>query len=206
MTFAFLGRTLPIVVYSQFRTLISLLIVIFTAGLFMWGGSKLLNSVTGAAPPPPTATVPAAIEQPATPTLPAVTATARAFQRAHPSPTATPRPTATPSPTPTPKGPPKVFTTTSLDTSTQSTKFPTGIARIYCWVRNVALSPGTASATFWWYADQPPQLLNQFALTRQGGDNTIAWFPFAAQPQGKYHCEVTANGQVVGDAHFTIGP
>ena len=54
----------PIVIYNHFRTLVSLLIVLSLAVVFLWGGSRVLNSMTGAAAPAPTATPKPAIEQP----------------------------------------------------------------------------------------------------------------------------------------------
>lgn len=205
MTFLAATRTLPIVVYGQLRTLVSLLIVFVLAAMFLWGGSRLLASVIGAAPPLPTPTVPSVIEQP-----PASSTTRSTTHRnqARQSPTPTPA-TPTPAPTSAPKGPPKVFMTSTLAAApTPVSAFPLGLDRIYCWVRNGVLPPGTASVTFYWTRDEPNGFITQFALAPSSGSPfTIAYPPTSInQTTGKYRCDVIINQQIIGSAHFHIGP
>ena len=194
--------------YSQFRTLISLLIVFLLAGAFLWGGSKLLNSATGAAPPPPTPTVPVVVEQPSnSPTARAGShgsVAGASHSRSTPTPTPVPP---TPAPSPTPKGPPKVFMTQALGSPVPAASFPLGLDKIYCWVRNAAVPPNTPAVTFYWTKDAPNGFISQFPLALQGGNlYTIAYGPsYINDTAGKYRCDVLLNQQVIGSAHFVVG-
>jgi hypothetical protein len=80
LTFGAVTRTLPIVIYSHFRMLVSLLIVVTLALVFLWGGSRVLNAVTEATPPAPSATPQPAIERP---TVVPVTRSTKAARGAH---------------------------------------------------------------------------------------------------------------------------
>src|SRR5579883_102310 len=182
------------VVYSQFRTLISLLIILCVTGIFLYGGSRVLHAVTGAAAPEPTATLIPLIEQPPT---------ASPTPRTHRTATPTPGPTDTPQPSPTPKGPPKVFLTDGNSGSAPSSTFKVGLYRSYCWVRNSALPPNTTSVTISWYR-QPNTFLFQYAIQPSGGEASAAFFYASSLPAGKYRCDAVVNGQVVGSAEFSL--
>lgn len=191
-------------VYSQIRTLISLLIILAVAALFLWGGAQLLGSVTGSAAPAPTATVPPATELPSFGATPRATATKGG---PHKPATPTPSPTNTPPPpTATPKGPQKVFMTQTQSAANPSTTFPVGLDRLYCWVRTSALPPGATYTTFTWNKESPAVFLNNVGVQRYPGDVNGSWFPFSLQTAGKYRCDVVVNGQQIGSVHFTVGP
>jgi hypothetical protein len=208
LTFGRPLRTLPIVIYSQVRMLISLLIVLALALAFLWGGSRVLNSVTGAAPPAPTATPRPVIEQPVL-----VPATHRAGPQrarvAHKQPKVVRvRPShkpAAPRPTPTPHAPPSVFMTADASTASPQTVFHLGLDRLYCWVRNSALPSTAVTITFNWAKDQPNGFLYQFALARQPYAYTGAYY-YVPQVAGKYRCDIIINGQTFGSAHFRLVP
>jgi hypothetical protein len=182
------------VVYSQFRNLINLLIILFVTGAFLYGGSRVLHAVTGAAAPAPTATLIPIIERPAT---------ATAASRVHKTATPTPGPTETPQPSPTPKGPPKVFLTDNNSSLTPANTFKVGLYRSYCWVRNSALPSNTTSVTISWYR-QPSTFLFQYAVIPTAAEVSGAYFFTSALPAGKYRCDAVVNGQVVGSAEFSL--
>lgn len=202
MTFRLTARTLPFVVYSQIRTLVSLVAVLAMAVVFLWVGSRLLNTVTGAAPPAPTATVQAAIEQPTVP--PVATRKPKNVVHLRPSPTEPAPPRASP----TPKAPPEVIITNSLSPDNPQTVFHTGASYSTCWIRNSSLPLGSSSVTFNWVEDSPlsNHFLYQFPVSRSAGVYTGAYYVYVAQNPGKYHCDVIVNGQVAGTAHFTVLP
>lgn len=181
-------------VYSQFRTLISLLIILCVTGIFLYGGSRVLHAVTGAAAPAPTATLIPLIERPPT---------ASPTPRTHKTATPTPGPTDTPQPSPTPKGPPKVFLTDGNSGSAPSSTFKVGLYRSYCWVRNSALPPNTTSITFSWY-QQPNRFIWQYAVIPSATDVSGAYFNASFLTAGKYRCDVVVNGQIVGSAEFSL--
>ena len=194
-------------IYNHFRTLVSLLIVLGLALVFLWGGSRVLNSMTGAAAPAPTATPKPAIEQPASVSVTRSTKPARVR---HTRPTARPRPIHEPAahrphPTATPNTPPSVFVTASASPASPAQVFPLGLERLYCWVRNSALPPGTVSITFNWTRDQPNGFLYQFPLARQPQAYTGAYY-FVPPIAGKYRCDILINGQPFGSAHFSRAP
>ena len=210
MTFALAALTLRIVVYSQIRTLVSIVIVLALAILFLWAGNRVLNSVTGAAsPPPPTATVKAIVEPPTAAPTPRhrPTATPQSTAAAH----RTPKPTGhRPHPTATPNTPPKVFVTDSDTADKPATAFhvdPT-VNRFYCWVRNGALPPTTTAVTFNWVQETPTnQFLTQYPVGKSSFAYTGGFYQgYITQTPGTYHCDVVINGQVFGTAHFTVTP
>jgi hypothetical protein len=182
------------VVYSQFRNLISLLIILFVTGMFLYGGSRVLRAVTGVAAPEPTATLVPIVEQPTT---------ASPTPRTRKTATPTPGPTDTPQPSPTPKGPPKVFLTDTNVGTTPSSTFKVGLYRSYCWVRNAALPPNTTSVTFSWYR-QPSTFIWQYAVVPSAAGTSGAYFYASSLPAGKYRCDAVVNGQVVGSAEFSL--
>jgi len=200
-------RTLRIVIYSHFRMLVSLLIVVALALVFLWGGSRVLNSVTGATPPAPSATPQPAIEQP---TVVPVTRSTKPARGGHKRPAARPRPVHKPAahrppPMATPNTTPSVFVTAAAAAANPATAFPLGLQRLYCWVRNSALPQGAVSITFNWTKDQPNGFLYQFSLARQPFAYTGAYY-FVPQVAGKYRCNIIINGQPFGSAHFTRAP
>jgi hypothetical protein len=195
------------VIYSHFRMLVSLLIVVALALVFLWGGSRVLNSVTGAPAPAPRATPKPAIERP---TLVPVTRSTQPARGGHKRPVAHPRPVHKPAahrppPTATPNTMPSVFVTASASPASPATVFPLGLQRLYCWVRNSALPRGTVSITFNWTKDQPNGFLYQFSLARQRFAYTGAYY-VVPQVAGNYRCDVIVNGQPFGSAHFTRAP
>ena len=200
-------RTLPIVIYSHFRMLVSLLIVVALALVFLWGGSRVLNAVTEATAPAPRPTPKPAVERP---TSVPVTRSTKPAPVGHKRPVARPRPVHQPPahrppPTATPNTTPSVFVTASASPASPATVFPLGLQRLYCWVRNSALPPGTVSITFNWTKDQPNGFLYQFSLSRQRRAYTGAYF-YVPQVAGKYRCDIIVNGQPFGSAHFTRAP
>jgi hypothetical protein len=207
LTFGAVTRTLPIMIYSHFRMLVSLLIVVALALVFLWGGSRVLNSVTGAPPPSPSATPKPAIERP---TIVPVTRSTKPAPGGHKRPVTRPRPIHKPAahpapPTATPNTSPNVFVTASASPASPATVFPLGLQRLYCWVRNSALPPGTVSITFNWTKDQPNGFLYQFSLAQQRRAYTGAYY-YVPQVAGKYRCDVIVNGQPFGSAHFSRAP
>jgi hypothetical protein len=201
------ARTLPIVIYSQVRMLLSLLIVLALAVVFLWGGSRVLNSVTGAPPPAPTATPRPVVEQP---TLVPLARSTRQVRAGHKRPVARAQPThqlaaRRPPPTATPPTPPSVFVTASASVASPAKVFPLGLDRLYCWVRNSALPQGVVSITFNWAKDQPNGFLYQFSLARQPDAYTGAYY-YVPQVAGNYRCDIIINGQTFGSAHFRLGP
>ena len=206
LTFRLRGLTLRIVIYNQFRTMISMVIVLAVAVGFLWGGSRLLNSVTGAAPPPPTPTVKPAIEQPTV--APTATPHPKGAPGGSAHPTVPAAPTATPRPSPTPNTPTKVFMTAREFDKTPVTTFhlSQGLSSLWCHARNSALPPGTTTMTFYWTKDEPNGFLNQFALGLQSGPFTDAYYQYVAAHTGTYRCDVIINNQTFGSVHFTVAP
>jgi hypothetical protein len=207
LTFGAVTRTLPIVIYSHFRMLVSLLIVVALALVFLWGGSRVLHAVTEATPLAPRATPKPAIERP---TIVPVTRSTKPARVGHKRPAARPRPVHKPAahrlpPTATPNTTPSVFVTASASPASPATVFPLGLQRLYCWVRNSALPPGTVSITFNWTKDQPNGFLYQFSLSRQPNAYTVAYY-YVPQVAGKYRCDIIVNGQPFGSAHFSRAP
>ena len=205
LTFGAVTRTLPIVIYSHFRMLVSLLIVVALALVFLWGGSRVLNSVTEATPPAPSATPQPAVEQP---TVVPVTRSTKPARVGHKRAVARPQPVQKPvahRPTATPNTTPSVFVTASASTANPATVFPLGLQRLYCWVHNSALPQGAVSITFNWTKDQPNGFLYQFSLARQPYAYTGAYY-FVPQVAGKYRCDIIVNGQPFGSAHFQRAP
>jgi hypothetical protein len=100
---------------------------------------------------------------------------------------------------------PRVFVTASASTANPAAVFPLGLQRLYCWVRNSALPPGTVSITFNWTKDEPNGFLYQFSLSRQPYAYTGAYYP-VPQVAGKYRCDIIINGQPFGSAHFSRAP
>ena len=197
----------PIVIYNHFRTLVSLLIVLSLAVVFLWGGSRVLNSMTGAAAPAPTATPKPAIEQPA---IVPVTRSTKPARVRHTRPVARPRPIHEPAvhrphPTATPNTPPSVFVTASASPASPAQVFPLGLERLYCWVRNSALPRGAVSITVNWTKDQPNGFLYQFSLARQAYSYSGAYY-YVPRVAGKYRCDIIINGQLFGSAHFSRAP
>ena len=199
-------RTLPIVIYSHFRMLVSLLIVVALGLVFVWGGSRVLNAVTEATPAAPSATPKPAIERP---TAVPVTLSTKTARGEHTRPVArrpSHKPAAhRPAPTATPNTTPNVFVTASASPASPATVFPLGLQRLYCWVRNSALPPGTVSITFDWTKDQPNGFLYQYSLSRQRRAYTGAYF-YVPQVAGKYRCDIIINGQPFGSVHFSRAP
>jgi hypothetical protein len=207
LTFGAVTRTLPIVIYSHFRMLVSLLIVVTLALVFLWGGSRVLNAVTEATPPAPSATPQPAIERP---TVVPVTRSTKAARGGHTRPVARPRPVHKPAahrppPTATANTAPSVLVTASASPASPATVFPLGLQRLYCWVRNSALPPGAVSITFNWTRDQANGFLYQFSLARQRNAYTGGYF-YVPQVAGKYRCDIIVNGQPFGSAHFSRAP
>jgi hypothetical protein len=205
LTFGAVTRTLPIVIYSHFRMLVSLLTVVALALVFLWGGSRVLNSVTEATPPAPSATPQPAVEQP---TVVPVTRSTNPARVEHKRPVARTRPVhkpATHRPTARPTTTPSVFVTASASTANPAAIFPLGLQRLYCWVRNSALPQGAVSITFNWTKDQPNGFLYQYSLSRQPSAYTGAYY-FVPQVAGKYRCDIIVNGQPFGSAHFSRTP
>jgi len=207
LTFGAVARTLPIVIYSQFRMLLSLLVVVALALVFLWGGSRVLNSVTEATPPAPSATPRPAVERP---TVVPATRSTKPARGGHTRPVARPRPVHKPAahrppPTATPNSTPSVFVTASAPPVSPATVFPLGLQRLYCWVRNSALPQGAVSITFNWTKDQPNGFLYQFSLARQRSAYTGAYY-FVPQVAGTYRCDIIVNGQPFGSAHFSRAP
>jgi len=195
------------VIYNHFRTLVSLLIVVALAVVFLWGGSRVLNSMTGVAAPAPTATPKPAIEQP---TIVPVTRSTKPARVGHKRPVARPRPSHEPAahrphPTATPNTTPSVFVTASASPASPATVFPRGLQRLYCWVRNSALPHGAVSITFNWTRDRPNGFLYQFPLARQPNAYTGAYY-YVPPDAGKYRCDIIINGQHFGSAHFSRAP
>jgi len=192
---------------GQFRTLINLVVVFGLLGTFLWGGSRLLNALTGSdqaagAVPTPQSV----IEQPGAFDTP--TATPRGGTRA-PTPITTPTvvpPTDTPAPTPTPNAPPKVIMSTSILGTNPSTKFtlPGGPLVLYCLARNSALPPGTNTLLFNWTENAPPPFFT-YSVVLAGGAYSFTFAP-AISSAGKYRCDVYANGssQLFGSVQFTV--
>ena len=199
-------RTLRIVIYSHFRMLVSLLIVVALGLVFVWGGSRVLNAVTEATPAAPSATPKPAIERP---TAVPVTLSTKTARGEHTRPVArrpSHKPAAhRPAPTATPNTTPNVFVTASASPASAATVFPLGLQRLYCWVRNSALPPGTVSITFNWTKDQPNGFLYQFSLSRQRHAYTGAYY-YVPQVAGTYRCDIIINGQLFGSAHFRRAP
>ena len=196
-------RTLRIVIYSHFRMLVSLLIVVALALVFLWGGSRVLNSVTGATPPAPSATPQPAVEQP---TAVPVTRSTKPARVGHKRPVTRPQPVHKPAAhRPPATVTPSVFVTAAAAAANPATAFPLGLQRLYCWVRNSALPQGAVSITFNWTKDQPNGFLYQFSLARQPFAYTGAYY-FVPQVAGKYRCDIIINGQPFGSAHFTRAP
>ncbi len=184
---------------GQFRTLISFLIVLALAGAFLWGGSHLLNSVTGSAAPVATATPPAVVEQPGS------TATTRPVKSRR-GVTATPTATPPPAPTPTPNTPPKVFIALdNVGTGAASTfSLGGGPKKIFCLVRNSALPGGAANLRIDW--SQNNLAFFQYPSPVQTGTYSYSFDPLSNP--GKYRCAVTINGDTkpFASADFTLGP
>ncbi len=191
---------------GQFRTLINLVVVFGLLGTFLWGGSHLLNALTGsdqaarAAPTPQSV-----VEQPGA--FGTATATPRGGTHAPtpiPSPTVVP-PTDTPAPTPTPKAPPKVIASLSILGTNPSKTFSLGggTQQIYCLVRKSALPPGQPFVLLTWTKDQPPPYFQHAAvdLTEQYSGAFIN-----AISAGKYRCDAAINGQPFASTEFTVTP
>lgn len=189
-------RTLRIVIYGRYRTLISIVIVLILAGAFLWGGTHMLNTVTGtAAPPSPTATVRPVIEQPAVTATPLASPTPQ-----HPNATATPLPTATPN------APPKVFVSASEADLTPTTSFPTGLTHIWCHVRNSTLPKGAVSVLFayyWLFGGANQSMFSHSEAPFPASLTTDAYWLGTSNP-GKYSCNVTVDGRPFGSAHFSL--
>ncbi len=191
---------------GQFRTLINLVVVFGLLGMFLWGGSHLLNALTGsdqavgAAPTPQ-----AVIEQPGA--FDTATATPRGGTHAptpSPTPTVAP-PTDTPAPTPTPKAPPKVIISLSQAGSnpTHTINLTGGLVYVYCLVRNDALPPGpNNNLVFNWLQGPPPAFSSYPEAAFQGVPYTYAYYKLAAP--GKYSCQVVDNGQTIGASDFML--
>src|ERR671937_662912 len=184
--------------------LVSLLIVVALGLVFLWGGSRVLDAVTEATPPAPSATPKPALERP---TVVPVTRSTNPVRGGHTRPVARPRPVHKPAahrlpPTATPNTTPSVFVTASSSPASPATAFPLGLQRLYCWVRNSALPQGAVSITFNWTKDQPSGFLYQFSLARQPYAYTGAYY-YVPQVAGKYRCDVIVNGQPFGSAPFS---
>jgi len=206
LTFAPAPRTLLNVAQGQFRTLINLVVVFGLLGTFLWGGSRLLNALTGSDQAASAAPTPqAVIEQPGAFDTPI--ATPRGGTHApipSPTPTVAP-PTDTPAPTPTPKAPPKVIISLSAlgDNPTHTITLTGGLVQVYCLVRNSALPPGpNNNLVFSWLQGPPPAFFSYPEPESQGVPFTLAYYKFTAP--GKYRCEVVDNGQSIDGADFTL--
>jgi len=211
LTFTRPGRTLPIVVYGQFRTLINLLLVLALGAIFIWGSFRVFGALAGSASATPAiATATPFVEHPTAPPSPAPTATRRSGSGAPARPT--PRPT--PRPSPTPNTPPRVYVALSANDPKGATSFAAadlpirdGYPTVYCIVRNSAL-PTIGSVTFSWYREQPTSFLFQPITPRLPGDITYWYYPspLFKSPGGKFRCDAMVNGVAIGSAHFTITP
>ncbi len=191
---------------GQFRTLINLVVVFGLLGMFLWGGSHLLNALTGsdqtagAAPTPQSV-----IEQPGA--FDTATATPRGGTHAPtaiPTPTVAP-PTDTPAPTPTPKAPPKVIISLSPlgDSPAHTINLTGSLVQVYCLVRNSALpQTGTNSLLFRWLQGPPPAFFTLPLVP--SADVPFTYTFYRLSTPGKYRCEVVDNGQPFGAADFTL--
>lgn len=187
-------RTLRIVIYGRYRTLVSIAIVLVLAVGFLWGGSRMLNAVTGTATPSPTPTLRPVIEQPTSTPGPRATPTPR-----RPIATATPQPTATP------HTPAKVFISASQTDLTPTASFHVGASKIWCLVRNSALPAGAVSVSINWWQEQPSLNLYQISQAPWSGPVTGSYYYVSATP-AKYRCDVAVDGQPFGSARFAVMP
>ncbi len=195
-------------IYGRFRTLISLFIVLAMGGLFLYAGSRILNSLSGAGASAPlvTPTPRPAIEQPTVVPTP----TPRPTAPAHVKPVASPpAKRTTPRPSPTPNTPPKVIVSSSLANTKGATTFKAGAyPQLYCLIRNSAVPTSAGSVLLTWTKDTAGGFLNQYSVPRSGGADysMYSYYPYVAQNPGAYRCDVTANGQPFGSARFTVTP
>ena len=213
MTFTLRGRTLPIVVYGQFRTLINLLLVLALGGIFIWGSFRVFGALAGSSSAAPViATATPVVERPTAP--PAPTATRRANTGPGSSVKGTPTPRPTPRPSPTPKTAPKVIVVLAESDTKGETKFSAaaipfagGFPILWFRVRNSAL-PQTGSITFSWYREQPTVFINQYAAPRSVGEFTDVNYRDSQLhvPGAKFRCDVAVNGVPIDSVHFTITP
>lgn len=182
-------------IYGRYRTLISIVIVLILAGAFLWGGTHMLNTVTGtAAPPSPTATVRPVIEQPAATTTSLAIPTPQ-----HPNATVTPLPTATPN------APAKVFIAALQTDLTPTTTFHVGVSKVWCLVRNSTLPASAVSVSISWKQEQPDLSLFQITQKPWSGTITGSYYLVSATP-AKYRCDVAVDGRVFGSARLSVVP
>src|SRR5438067_2778440 len=99
-----------------------------------------------------------------------------------------------------------VFLTAVDAPSASQAAFPRGLPRLFCWVRNSTLPPGTSSVTFVWEKDRPHRLIDRFALARSTDLYTEAYETDATGTPGRYRCAVVVGGRVVGSAAYTVTP
>jgi hypothetical protein len=100
--------------------------------------------------------------------------------------------------------PPAVFLTAADWPSAPRAVFPLGLPRLYCWVRNSILPPGTTAITFTWAKDQPAGIIDRFTLPRSAWAYTVAYDTAAARAAGRYDCAVAAGGKTVGIARYRV--
>src|SRR4051794_16892381 len=109
--------------------------------------------------------------------------------------------------TPRPRPRPAAVFLTAMDApSASQAAFPRGLPRLFCWVRNSTLPPGTSSVTFVWEKDRPHRLIDRFALARSTDLYTEAYETDATGTPGRYRCAVVVGGRVVGSAAYTVTP